>query len=438
MGYENFYATRLFTDIGAADDTITLEQAPAETSGRLTLEARNPTKREIISYTGVSGNDITGVSRGQGGTAATTHIKGALVEMNVTAEDLDDALGVPEDIETRFNEIVGDHVASGMVWTDDTGLNADMSAGVVYINGLRLSVGAVSNHAFTASKDTYIDIGDNGTLDYNEVANGAAAPALAASHIRLARVVTSGTDTTSVANYNNPAYLERQDGWQNPGDAWAYSAWDSTNKTGTITIPAGGASKYSTGMKGSLYQATGGTKYFFITEVNDTTIKGYFGTDYTLNNETISSPYYSTQKAPFGFPLNPAKWTITTTSANDRSTTSTSYASLTDNIVLPIGAWNVELDVTHQHINGTAGTRASHITLSTDGSTETNPAMTSSIRTTAALNISYHDSTRDRIIVTTATTCTMMGKVNNATTMTLGTLGATMQPTRIRAVSAYL
>jgi hypothetical protein len=214
MAYENFYATRLYTDIGASDTTITLETAPSVTEGRLVLEARNSTKREIISFTGVSGNDITGVTRGVGGTNATTHTQNSLVEMNVTAEDLTDALNVPDDIITRFNETVSDHIASGLIWSDDTGLTADMSAGVAYINGIRLPVDAVSNRAFTASKDTYVDLGDNGVLDYNEVANGAGAPALAASHIRLARVVTSATDTTSVTNYGAPASLKKADGWQ--------------------------------------------------------------------------------------------------------------------------------------------------------------------------------------------------------------------------------
>ena len=88
MGYQNFFATRLFTDIGAADTTITLENPPTPTSGRLVLEARNTSKREIISYTGVSGNDITGVTRGVGGTSATDHAKNSLVELYVVAEDL--------------------------------------------------------------------------------------------------------------------------------------------------------------------------------------------------------------------------------------------------------------------------------------------------------------------------------------------------------------
>ena len=90
MAYQNFFTTRLATDIGTSDATITLETPPTATSGRLALEARNATQREIIKYTGVSGNDITGVTRGQGGTTAKTHLKNSLVEMNATGEDFQD------------------------------------------------------------------------------------------------------------------------------------------------------------------------------------------------------------------------------------------------------------------------------------------------------------------------------------------------------------
>lgn len=92
MAKQNFFATRLATAIGTSDTTITLETPPVPTSGRLVLEARNPTQREIITYSGVSGNDITGVVRGYGGTTAKTHIVNSLVEMNAIAEDLDDIL----------------------------------------------------------------------------------------------------------------------------------------------------------------------------------------------------------------------------------------------------------------------------------------------------------------------------------------------------------
>lgn len=90
MSYQNFFAAKLYTDIGAGDNTITLDTAPTATSGRMVLEARNPTQREIIKYTGVSGNQLTGVTRGQGGTTAKSHLKNALIEMNLTSEDIQD------------------------------------------------------------------------------------------------------------------------------------------------------------------------------------------------------------------------------------------------------------------------------------------------------------------------------------------------------------
>lgn len=90
MGYQNFFATKLAADVGTSDVVMTLETVPTATSGRLVLEARNPTQREIIKYTGVAGSTITGVTRGQGGTSAKTHVKNALVEMNATSEDLQD------------------------------------------------------------------------------------------------------------------------------------------------------------------------------------------------------------------------------------------------------------------------------------------------------------------------------------------------------------
>jgi len=88
--FQNFFAAKLANDIGAADTAINLDTAPSATSGRMVLEARNPTQREVIKYTGVVGNQLTGVTRGQGGTTAKTHTQNSLVEMNMTAEDLSD------------------------------------------------------------------------------------------------------------------------------------------------------------------------------------------------------------------------------------------------------------------------------------------------------------------------------------------------------------
>lgn len=124
--------------------------------------------------------------------------------------------GAPSPV-TRFNEALADFVASGGVWSGDNysvSRNASMTAMIVYINGQRISIGAVTSRAFTASKDTYVDVLDNadgtGTLVYTEVANGAAAPALAANSLRIAKIVTDATDiqaASSITQWGAPDSL---------------------------------------------------------------------------------------------------------------------------------------------------------------------------------------------------------------------------------------
>ena len=101
-------------------------------------------------------------------------------------------------------------------------------------------------------------------------------------------------------------------------------------------------------MRIKLTQTT--VKYFIITGVStysggNTTITVYGGTDYDLANAAITSPYYSTQKAPQGFPLSPIKWTVKTTSTDSYATATPTantwytYANLV--ISVPIGVWKL-------------------------------------------------------------------------------------------------
>lgn len=89
-------------------------------------------------------------------------------------------------------------IASGGVIAISAGLIGTFSNIVYYIAGLRYAKTGVANKTYTASKDTYVDIDAAGTVTYTEVANGAAAPALAANSLRLAKVITSGVAITSI------------------------------------------------------------------------------------------------------------------------------------------------------------------------------------------------------------------------------------------------
>lgn len=156
--------------------------------------------------------------------------------------------------------------------------------------------------------------------------------------IQKSNLVGAGTGSGIAAN-----------GWE-AADAMTYASAD--DPTYTVTISGDQSAKYSAGMRIKLTQSTGGTKYFIITKVavsTDTTLTLYGGTDYDLANEAISNPYYSVVKAPAGFPLDPAKWTVSITDTTNRSqatpTASTWYNLGGVSLSIPIGCWNVSYGV---------------------------------------------------------------------------------------------
>lgn len=102
------------------------------------------------------------------------------------------------------------YVVSGCVWTADSPgstLNASMTAGTVMIKGILLTVASVTAHAFTASRDTYIDLTDNGdgtaAITYVAVVNNTTSPALTSTvsaTIRIACVISGSSNIGTTAN----------------------------------------------------------------------------------------------------------------------------------------------------------------------------------------------------------------------------------------------
>jgi hypothetical protein len=162
-------------------------------------------------------------------------------------------------------------------------------------------------------------------------------------------------------------------GWIPANETWTYVSADAP--TFTFTVAADVTVKYSAGMRVKYTQTT--VKYGIITAVSaysggNTTITIYGGTDYTMTSATISNNFYSTQKAPQGFPLSPAKWRVTTTDTTQRSqatpTTNVWYNLGSVSITVPIGVWDVRYKV--NIIAG--GTSQADITVSTTLSTANN------------------------------------------------------------------
>ena len=101
------------------------------------------------------------------------------------------------------------------------------------------------------------------------------------------------------------------------------------------------------------------TKMFVITKVafvgSNTQLSMYGGTDYDLTSGTLTSPYYSTAKAPIGFPLDPTKWTVetedTSNAAQATPTTGTWYNLGTITISIPIGVWDAYYHVMARNVH---------------------------------------------------------------------------------------
>jgi len=97
-----------------------------------------------------------------------------------------------------FQSDFANYVHSGLTIPTSASLTTTAAAGVLYFNGNKVAVASDNGHTYTASNDTYVDVSNTGTFTYSGVANGAGAPALTASSLRIAKVVTSGTAVTGV------------------------------------------------------------------------------------------------------------------------------------------------------------------------------------------------------------------------------------------------
>jgi len=102
----------------------------------------------------------------------------------------------------QTEDIFSAFVVTGLLPATSANLISDISAGHAYVTGTRVNK-AVTSKTYTASKDTYVDINSAGTYTFVEVALAAAAPAVTADSIRLAKVVTDATAITGVTDLRN-------------------------------------------------------------------------------------------------------------------------------------------------------------------------------------------------------------------------------------------
>nr|HPM14314.1 hypothetical protein [Candidatus Dojkabacteria bacterium] len=91
--------------------------------------------------------------------------------------------------------------------------------------------------------------------------------------------------------------------------------------------------------------------------------------------------YYSPVKCPYGFPMSPAKWTVSLVDDNSRAQASPTqnawYNLNSSSISVPIGVWNVQFSAITGAEKATGDYLNSYITLSTANNSASTSAYTS-------------------------------------------------------------
>jgi hypothetical protein len=172
------------------------------------------------------------------------------------------------------------------------------------------------------------------------------------------------------------------------------------------------------------------------------------GTDYDAENTgtyAITVFSYSGLRAPFGFPMNPAKWTIEVTDSTLRSqaspTDGTWYNLGSVNIIVPIGIWKVSYKAAVESEKATATAVTAHITLSTANNSESDANFTAAAEMVgvSATNRCFANCYVENIMVMAAKTTLYL----NEGTMYIGTINTVwlrsdMVKTIVRATCVYL
>ena len=156
----------------------------------------------LISYTSLSSD--AGISYGH----LNTSFSDIYNEFNgsIDTDNIDDGTLTTVDFadaanpQVRDNELLGSFTYTGHLPATSATLTSNISAGTSYVNGYRV-VTAATSKTYTASKDSWLYIDQNGTFQYVELATGSAQPTTPANSLLLAKVTTSGTAITSVTDH---------------------------------------------------------------------------------------------------------------------------------------------------------------------------------------------------------------------------------------------
>lgn len=239
------------------------------------------------------------------------------------------------------------------------------------------------------------------------------------------------------AIYNND--ISTNTGWNLITATLTYASADAPSFVANTSVDL--TTILMIGMKIKLTQTT--VKYFIITAITSTTITLYGGTDYTLVNAVITLPYFSIVKSPFGFPINPDKWTETFTSTSDVNTGSVALSTTITNFTgiskaIPIGSFRLYFNCFGEVGHAGVTNNRQCIGLSTTNNSFSNTSLIdcgSSVSTSTTLQSGKFNA-ETNILNTVKTTYYLNTRsINNNSTQYLA---GTVTPTVIKAICNYL
>jgi len=214
---------------------------------------------------------------------------------------------------------------------------------------------------------------------------------------------TSGSDNGTNKKFTKASLLQglapldpQRTGWNPDEETWVYHNVD--NPTGYIKIEGKDVSaNYSVGMRimftngGNIVKgiltavvySNPNTILTFLHEINPANSQAL----HLLQNSAITNNYYSTHKAPLGFPVDEDSWSVKVSSSISQDATSNSVSGTVYNVpsldfVMPIGEYKVKYLVNARvyNLNAPADLKTS---FSTSSSSATNTELSTQLSMSA-------------------------------------------------------
>lgn len=165
------------------------------------------------------------------------------------------------------------------------------------------------------------------------------------------------------------------------------------------------------------------TEYGVITAVTSSTIQVFCPEGYGIPNETLTSPFYSTQDTPYGFPRDKGKWELQTLLLAQRSVSSPAGATWYEfgQITIPSGSWIRGYKATFFHDAATSATRAIYVSLSETSAASSEDSRLDTLYAAVAVDAYSFQAASADYSTTTATTNYLNSRTGGSTATTLST-----------------